>query len=110
MSCKLYIFPSFEKEVKHLSKRYKSLKADLINLRDELAKNPTMGTDLGGGLRKIRMAEHRIIRYVFIVTSAISAVFGRMEGRIADCCFSPAAKICIPAMPPHYQYGFSCAD
>lgn len=56
MSCKLYIFPSFEKEVKHLSKRYKSLKADLINLRDELAKNPAMGTDLGGGLRKIRMA------------------------------------------------------
>ena len=56
MSCKLYIFPSFEKEVKHLSKRYKSLKVDLINLRDELAKNPTMGIDLGGGLRKIRMA------------------------------------------------------
>lgn len=56
MSCKLYAFPSFEKEVKHLSKRYKSLKADLINLRDELAKNPEMGTDLGGGLRKVRMA------------------------------------------------------
>lgn len=56
MSCKLYAFPSFEKEVKHLSKRYKLLKADLINLRDELAKNPAMGTDLGGGLRKVRMA------------------------------------------------------
>lgn len=56
MSCKLYAFPSFEKEVKHLNKRYKSLKADLINLRDELAKNPEMGTDLGGGLRKVRMA------------------------------------------------------
>ena len=56
MSCKLYAFPSFEKEVKHLSILYKSLKADLINLRDELAKNPEMGTDLGGGLRKVRMA------------------------------------------------------
>lgn len=56
MSCKLYAFPSFEKEVKHLNKRYKSLKADLINLRDELAKNPAMGTDLGGGLRKVRVA------------------------------------------------------
>lgn len=56
MSCKLYAFPSFEKKVKHLSKRYKSLKADLINLQDELAKNPAMGTDLGGGLRKVRMA------------------------------------------------------
>ena len=56
MSCKLYAFPSFEKEVKHLNKRYKSLKADLINLQDELAKNPAMDTDLGGGLRKVRMA------------------------------------------------------
>ena len=56
MSCKLYAFPSIEKVVNHFSKRYKSLKADLINLRDELAKNPEMGTDLGGGLRKVRMA------------------------------------------------------
>lgn len=56
MSCKLYVFPSFEKEVKRLSKRYKSIKTDLINLQNELAKDPAMGTDLGGGLRKVRMA------------------------------------------------------
>ena len=56
------------------------------------------------------MAGHRIIQHVFIVSSAISAVFGRMEGCIADCCFSPAAKIWLPAVPPLYQHGFPRAD
>ena len=45
---------SFEKEVKRLSKRY-SFKSDLQSLLTELRANPQLGTDLGGGLRKIRM-------------------------------------------------------
>jgi len=47
--------PSFIREVKRLSKRYSSLKSDLSKLQAELLANPTLGTDLGGGLRKIRM-------------------------------------------------------
>lgn len=46
---------TFEKEVKRLSKRYPSLKHDLIALQKEIYANPQTGTDLGGGLRKIRM-------------------------------------------------------
>ena len=46
---------SFEKEVKRLSKRYYSFKSDLQSLLTELRANPQLGTDLGGGLRKIRM-------------------------------------------------------
>ncbi len=46
---------TFEKEVKRLSKRYPSLKDDLIALQKEIYANPQAGIDLGGNLRKIRM-------------------------------------------------------
>lgn len=46
---------SFDKEFKHLYKRYPSLLQDLKTLRDEILTNPQTGTDLGGGLHKIRM-------------------------------------------------------
>lgn len=47
---------SFKREAKDLAKRYKSLKQDLSDLIDNLTDNPFMGTDLGGGVHKIRMA------------------------------------------------------
>ena len=56
MNYRIILDDSFEREVKRLSKRYPSLKADLGKLREELYANPQLGTDLGGGLRKIRMA------------------------------------------------------
>lgn len=37
-------------------KRYRSLGDDLRHLEDELKRNPDLGTNLGGGFRKIRMA------------------------------------------------------
>ena len=57
MSYKIEALPPFAKEVKYLAKRYKSLKEDILRLRDELLENPLSGTDLGGGLRKVRMSE-----------------------------------------------------
>ena len=53
MSCKIYTFPSFEREAKRLNKRYKSVKSDLKELLNELSSFPSLGTDLGGGLRKV---------------------------------------------------------
>lgn len=50
MSYKIEALPPFAKEVKYLAKRYKSLKEDILRLRDELLENPLSGTDLGGGL------------------------------------------------------------
>ena len=49
MSYKIEALPPFAKEVKYLAKRYKSLKEDILRLRDELLENPLSGTDLGGG-------------------------------------------------------------
>ena len=54
MNYKIVLDRTFEKEVKQLAKRYPSLKSDIKALRDEILANPA-GTDLGGGLRKIRM-------------------------------------------------------
>ena len=55
MNYSIILDKTFEREVKRLSKRYASLKEDLRELRNELEQNPLSGTDLGGGLRKIRM-------------------------------------------------------
>lgn len=55
MNYKIILDESFDKEVKRLSKRYRSLKADLQTLLNDLYANPQLGTDLGGGLRKVRM-------------------------------------------------------
>ena len=47
MNCKITVTPDFLKEMKHLSKRYKSLKEDLNKLGDELERNPFLGVELG---------------------------------------------------------------
>ncbi len=46
---------SFDKEIKRLAKRYHSISNDLSELLKDIESNPNLGTDLGGGLRKIRM-------------------------------------------------------
>ena len=56
MNYKVKSYAPFEKEVKRLNKRYRSLKQDLTNLVKELLQNPEIGTDLGNGFRKVRMA------------------------------------------------------
>lgn len=56
MKYKLKFQRTFEKEAKRLGKRYVSMKTDIASLSEELLVNPRLGTDLGGGLRKIRMA------------------------------------------------------
>lgn len=48
--------PEFLKSAKALSKRYRSFADDLKILRDDIIKNPTLGIDLGYGIRKLRMA------------------------------------------------------
>jgi hypothetical protein len=46
----------FKKSFKRLSKKYPSISADYKNFEKEFSENPDIGTDLGGGYRKIRMA------------------------------------------------------
>ena len=47
--------PTFEKELKKLSKNYKSIKTDFAVLLEELNKNDTLGVSLGNNVFKIRM-------------------------------------------------------
>jgi len=46
----------FKRQARRLSKKYKSLKDDLKDFQDSIMENPFQGSDLGGGVRKIRMA------------------------------------------------------
>ena len=56
MNCKVEVLFIFKKEFKRLSRRYRSLLNDVQKLQGELLAKPDLGTDLGNGLRKIRMA------------------------------------------------------
>lgn len=55
MECKITASKSFNKELKRLGKRYASLADDYETLLRDLKQNPALGTDLGRGLRKVRM-------------------------------------------------------
>ena len=55
MKSKIKPLPTFMREAKRLKKHYSSFTDDYAQLLEELHANPTLGTDLGGGLRKIRM-------------------------------------------------------
>lgn len=46
----------FIRSAKPMAKRYRSFNDDYKDLLDELEKNPRLGTDLGNGFRKVRMA------------------------------------------------------
>lgn len=55
MNYAIVVKPSFQKEAKRLNKHYASFADDFEALIEDLKQNPKLGTDLGGGLRKIRM-------------------------------------------------------
>ena len=55
MNYKIVISETFNKEFKPLFKKYPWLKNDLEKLLADLNENPNLGTDLGSGLRKIRL-------------------------------------------------------
>ena len=56
MSYNLIITPNFERDLKPLLKKYKSLKSDLVSLLKSLENEPLQGISLGKNCYKIRMA------------------------------------------------------
>ena len=56
MKVTLYLHDEFKHQFRRLSKKYLSLTDDLEVFQEELMKNPFQGDNLGGGVRKIRMA------------------------------------------------------
>ncbi len=55
MEIKIKPLPTFQREAKILKKHYASFVDDYAELLEQIHKNPAAGTDLGGGLRKVRM-------------------------------------------------------
>ena len=56
MNYRIVTTDDFDRKVKMLLKKYRSLKTDLIEFEKELLENPTMGDDLGNNIRKVRIA------------------------------------------------------
>lgn len=56
MSYQFRTITSFDRDLKRLAKRYRSLRDDLLKLVHEMQENPNLGADLGHGIRKIRLA------------------------------------------------------
>ncbi len=71
----------FDRKLKRLAKKYKSIGSDLLNIIEELEEHPTLGTPLGKNCFKIRIAitgkgkgksgGARIITYVRIVQNTV---------------------------------------
>ena len=71
----------FKKNLKHIAKKHRNILADVNSLIDQLAKNPTIGNDLGRNLYKIRLSISgsskgksggaRIITYIKIVAQTV---------------------------------------
>lgn len=55
MNVTVRITKSFKTAVKPLLKKYPSLKSDLLQLEEELIKNPKQGTSLGHNAYKLRL-------------------------------------------------------
>jgi hypothetical protein len=81
MSFNVIATEPFERKLKRLAKKYKSLAADLASVIDELIENPTLGTPIGKDCYKLRIAiaskgkgksgGARMITYVRIVKQTV---------------------------------------
>ena len=55
MSFEISTIENFDRQAKRLAKHYASFRDDYKTLLEDLRKEPMAGTDLGGGIRKVRM-------------------------------------------------------
>ena len=91
MNYKVKTTPRFEKELKHLAKKYSSLKVEYAHLVDSLKHQAIQGESLGNKCFKIRLAiaskgkgksgGARVITYLQLVESTIYllAIFDKSE-------------------------------
>lgn len=81
MSFEIIATSNFDRKLKKLAKKYKSIKNDLLEIFTKLEENPEFGTPLGKGCFKIRVSISskgkgkaggaRLITYVRIVKETI---------------------------------------
>jgi hypothetical protein len=96
MSYSVKTIPHFDREVKRIAKKHKGIKSDIAKLIDDLEVNPTLGTDLGQNVYKIRLAISgtnkgksggaRIITYVVVVSETVflSEIYLKSEHDTVD--------------------------
>jgi len=96
MSYSVKTTPHFDKEVKRIAKIHKGIKSDLARLIDDLELNPTIGTNLGQNVYKIRLAISgtnkgksggaRVITYVVVVNKTVylSEIYLKSENDTVD--------------------------
>lgn len=56
MNYKVKTVPSFDREVKKISRKHPFIKSDIGKLINDLEENPRLGTDLGQNIYKIHIA------------------------------------------------------
>lgn len=88
MKLQVTTIPKFDKQAKALSKRYPSLKNDLMELGNMLVKNPEAGTFLFGDVYKIRMAVKSKGRGKSGGARVMSLRKGQIETRSCYCPFT----------------------
>ncbi len=81
MSYSILTIPNFDKELKRLAKKYRSIKDDIAELAQELEINPTLGDEVIEHCYKIRMAiasknkgkrgGARVITYVYVAVETV---------------------------------------
>ena len=81
MSYNIVTTHTFDKELKRLAKKHKSIKADIRELGQQLEENPTMGDEVMKNCYKIRMAitsknkgksgGSRVITYVYVAQETV---------------------------------------
>jgi len=85
MEYSIIVTSVFERDLKRLSKKYKSIYKDIEEFEKHLLKNPDIGIDLGGKVRKIRLKVKsknkgksggaRIITYDLLVTEYLKEIY-----------------------------------
>jgi mRNA-degrading endonuclease RelE of RelBE toxin-antitoxin system len=81
MAFEVVLTPDFRKSLKQIAKKHKQILNDIDGLIDKLTENPTMGTDLGQNIYKIRIAISgtnkgrsggaRVITYVVVANKIV---------------------------------------
>jgi mRNA-degrading endonuclease RelE of RelBE toxin-antitoxin system len=94
MSYKIVPTHTFERELKRLAKRHRSIKADVYALGEQLEENPNMGDEVFEHCYKIRMAitsknkgksgGARVITYVYVAQETVFLLSIYDEGEQED--------------------------
>ena len=86
MEVEIRVGSEFLIQFKRLSKKYRSLKSDIKDLKDSLVIDPFQGSSLGKGVRKVRMAIASKGKGRVVVQGSSLIIFTRKEIPLSLIC------------------------